>query len=124
MTVPLISDASKFMRDLFDGLITIKRRQPRLRHALSQRESNPADFMRARCRCLRLGMHRKPASRRSLRTPIWCFDLGNSLLLPAPAEQTQSDEAGGEERQCWRGGWSNCRIVKSEPVAATDHLIK
>ena len=27
-------------------------------------------------------------------------------LLPAPAEQTQSDEAGGEE---WKSGWQRCR---------------
>jgi hypothetical protein len=44
-------------------------------------------------------------------------------LLPAPAEQTQCTDAGGEEQQCWwERSWSNCGIVKTEPVAATDRF--
>ena len=47
--------------------------------------------------------NRKTASRRSLRNPIRCFDQAAdacSLPLPAPAEQTQRAEAGGEEWEC------------------------
>ena len=55
-------------------------------------------------------MNRKTASRRSLRNPIWYFDLGSGFLLPAPAEEAQSDKAGGEERKGTGDG--DCRYVR------------
>ena len=46
---------------------------------------------------------------RSLRNPIWCFDLGSSFLLPAPPKQTYSGETAGEERES--GGQRDGRRV-------------
>jgi hypothetical protein len=40
------------------------------------------------------------------------FDLGRSLLLPAPAEQTQSGEAGGEEGE---SGWGELDLQARTP---------
>ena len=50
-------------------------------------------------------------------------------LLPAPAEQTQSDEAGGEQRECagqGRRNWIDAvnREIETEPFAATHRRIK
>src|ERR1035437_6013571 len=75
-----------------------------------------------------MSANRKTASRRSLRNPTDLFgsggcDSSSVLPLPAPAEQTQRAEAGGEEWE--RGGqWGFVSgIVETEAFTATQWTI-